>query len=309
MEQIHFVYLLTFANGKVYVGMSKTNARGLTTDRYRRHAYDANTGKDSPIYNAWRKHGAPVRTILSTHTTRDEAALAEIGAIQAHDSMSPARGYNLQPGGQGLHAPVGSAVYELMRAKVWNNPERRRKSSEALKGKPLPESVQAAHAVWRVTPEAKAQFAEIAKRPERNAKVAASTRARHDAGFYAPMHVAQRGRGDIRTSEGHARNAAKRKAFLATPEGKAASRKGMNNMRANPENEAKRLAGLSTFLHSDSNRAHCEAMAAKSRKPVKDLATGHVYDSRQAAARAFGVTGPTVGHWVKQGKFAYIEAV
>ena len=135
MKQIFFVYLLTFANGKVYVGMSKTDSRGRTDNRYRQHEWTAKSGKLSPIYNAWRKHGAPVQSITSTHPTREACALAEIDAIQAYDSMNPARGYNLQPGGQGLHAPAGSAVYELMRAKVWHNPERRRKASEALKGK------------------------------------------------------------------------------------------------------------------------------------------------------------------------------
>jgi len=309
MGQIFFVYLLTFANGKVYVGMSRTDKLGGTKNRYKQHTNTAKNGHVSPVYNAWRKHGAPVQSILSTHATRDEAALAEIDAIQARDSMNPERGYNLQPGGQGLHAPIGSAVYELMRVKVWNNPERRRKSSEALKGKPLPDSVLAAHKAWRGTPEAKAQFAEIANRPERNAKLSAIMHERHDAGFYAPHQQAQIGRGRVTSAEGHACGTAKHKARLATEEGKAASRKGMTNMRANPENEAKRLAALTAFLHSDSNKAHCMAMGAAARKPVKDLSTGQTYESRQAAARAFGVTGPTIGYWVRQGKFAYTADV
>lgn len=306
MEQVFFVYLLTFANGKVYVGMSKTDARGRYDTRYRKHDYDARKGKQLPVYNAWRKHGAPEQSILSTHATRDEAALAEIAAIEARDSMNPAHGYNLVPGGGGMHAPVGSAVYELMRAKVWNNPERRRKSSEALKGKPLPESVLAAHKVWRESDAAKAQFREIAKRPGRRAKLSAVMRQRLDNGYREHLSAVQRGKPRNHTPEGTARIAAGRKAWANSPEGKAAARQTMAALRADPETEAKRLAALTTFLHSDDNLARCRAMGAAARKPVKDLNTDTVYGSQRAAAAAFGVAGPTIGYWIKKGKFAYV---
>src|ERR1700739_524077 len=116
MEPVYFVYLLTFPNAKVYVGMSKTDAKLRTDNRYKQHAWEARRGKQSPLYNAWRKYGVPPLTLLSTHATRAECALAEIDAIQAHDSMNPEFGYNLQPGGQGMNAPVGSARHELLAA-------------------------------------------------------------------------------------------------------------------------------------------------------------------------------------------------
>ena len=304
MDVVFFVYLLTFANGKVYVGMSRTDAKGGYTNRLKKHTYDART-KDIPIYRAWRKHGAPVQSILSTHTTREACALAEIDAIQTHDSMNPERGYNLQPGGQGLHAPPGSAVYELMRARVWDNPERRRKSSEALKGKPLPDTVLAAHKVWRGSPEAKAQFAEIAKRPERRAKLSAGMKERLTPEYRQHLSDSQRGKPRYYSEEGRASRKAKWQAFLATDAGKAANRAGMAAMRANPENEAKRKAAAAVYGNSEANKAHCKAMAAKSRKSVKDLTTGQVFESRTAAAKAHGVTGPTVGYWIKQGRFSY----
>lgn len=307
MKQMFFVYLLTFDNGKVYVGMSRTDAKGGTTARYRDHARTARYGKDLPIYHAWRKHGAPVQTILSTHATRDECALAEIDAIQTYDSMNPAHGYNLQPGGQGLHAPVGSAVYELMRAKVWNNPERRRKSAEALKGKPLPSSVQAAHKLWRESDAGRAKTAELTKRPEVRAKMSLAMTQRLASGYREYLSEVQIGKPKNITPEGKARIAAARAAWLASDEGKAKVREGALKMRANPENEAKRQAAHAKFLASDVNQAHCRAMAIRASKPVKDFATGHIYESRTAAARAFGVTGPTIGYWVKKGKFGYVS--
>lgn len=305
METIFFVYELRFANGKVYIGMSKTDARGLYTSRYRDHKRTATSGKLSPIYNAWRKHGAPAQTILSTHVSRDECALAEIDAIQAHDSMNPERGYNLQPGGQGLHAPVGSAIYELMRAKVWNNPERRRKSSEALKGKPLPEATQAAQRAWIRSDEGRATVAAITQRPEVRAKMSAAMQRRLADGYREYLSEVQIGVPKNISNEGKARAAGARRAWLDSDEGKATTRAGLRAMRANPENEAKRKAALDAYVKSDANKAHCQAISAKSRKAVKDLSTGQIYESRSAAARAFDVTGPTIGYWIKTGKFEY----
>jgi len=305
MFTTYFVYKLQFANGKLYVGMSKTDAKGRTDARYRKHAYDARRGKALPVYSAWRKHGAPAQVILSTHATRDECALAEIDAIQTLDSMNPARGYNLQPGGQGLHAPIGSAVYELMRAKVWDNSERRRKSSEALKGKPLPDSVRAAHREWQTSDAGRAVTAQITQSPEVRAKLSAAMTRRLATGYREYLSDVQIGKPRELSPEGRERGAAARKAWLATDEGKAASRRGAQAMRANPENEAKRKAAADAYAKSDVNKAHCLAMAAKVSKPVKDVATGQVYGSRMAAARAFGVSGPTIGYWIKKGKFEY----
>ena len=306
MKQIFFVYLLTFANGKVYVGMSKTDSRGRTDNRYRQHEWTAKSGKLSPIYNAWRKHGAPVQSITSTHPTREACALAEIDAIQAYDSMNPARGYNLQPGGQGLHAPAGSAVYELMRAKVWHNPERRRKASEALKGKPLPQTVQAAQRAWAASAEGKAKLAESAQRPEVRAKLSVAMKRRLENDSYKEyLSQVQIGKPRNHTPEGKARIIAGRRAWLDSDAGRATVRAGYEAMRAHPDNETKRKAAAAIHAKSDANKAHCQAMAAKVSKPVKDMTTGQVYESRMAAARAFDVTGPTIGYWLKKGKFEY----
>lgn len=306
MEPTHFVYLLTFTSGKVYVGMSRTDAKGLFSGRYRKHAGVARSGKNSPLYNAWRKHGAPEQTILSIHATREECALAEIDAIQVHSSMNPEFGYNLMAGGQGLNAPVGSAVYDLMRAKVWDNPERRRKSSEALKGKPLPGSALAAHKIWRESAEAKAMITSIAKRPEMRAKASTTMLRRLANGYREYLSEVQIGKPKNFTTEGRARIAAGRANWSSSEEGKARNRELMLRLRAQPANEDKRRAAHAAFLASDENKEHCRAMAAKVSKPVKDLATGEIFPSGSAAAVARGVTGPTIGYWIKKGKFTYL---
>lgn len=286
--------------------MSKTDLRGRYDNRYRQHANVVKRGRHSPLYNAWRKHGAPPQTILSTHGTREACALAEIAAIQQYDSMNPERGYNLQPGGQGLHAPPGSAVYELMRAKVWNNPAVRRKLSEAFKDKPLSENTREAHRIWRESPEGKVSAAETSRSPEARSKLSASMQKRLANGYREYLSDVQKGVPRTLSPEGRARGSAARKAWLATEEGKATARKGAQAMRANPENEAKRKAAAAVHANSEANKSHCLAMSAAASKPVKDLATGVTYPSCSAAARALGVSAPTIGYWVKKGKFEYV---
>lgn len=100
-ETVYFVYLLTFPNGKVYVGMSKTDKRGLFTLRYNNHANSAKNGNPLPVYHAWRKYGAPTFAVLSTHAVRQDCALAEINKIAALNATDPQVGYNLMPGGEG----------------------------------------------------------------------------------------------------------------------------------------------------------------------------------------------------------------
>lgn len=306
MDVTYFVYVLAFANDKVYIGMSKTDSRGGYTNRFKQHTYAARTDNPLPIYNAWRKHGAPELLIWSTHSTREECALAEIDAIQAHDSMNPERGYNLMHGGQGLHAPPGSAVYELMRAKVWDNPERRRKSSEALKGKPLPEDTQAAQRAWINGEAGKASTRAMTQRADVRAKMSEAMSRRLGNGYREYLSDVQIGKPKNTSMEGRARQAEGRRRWQESEAGKAQSRAVIAAVRANPEHEAKRRAAHAEFASSDANKAHCLEMSAKARRPVRDLATGRVYESRSAAAREHAVSGPTIGYWIKKGKFEYV---
>ncbi len=151
---VALVYLLTFPNGKGYVGQTIDLPR-----RMRQHHYDAGTGKKSwPLYHAWRLHGKPeVRVLLlceSSESDRYERVLIEMCGTR-----SPG-GYNLTVGGEGC---PGRTVTEEQRQRMSKarkgiipppfTKERCRKISEAKKGKPRSESARAAirrgKAKWR----------------------------------------------------------------------------------------------------------------------------------------------------------------
>lgn len=304
--QLFFVYVLIFANGKVYVGMSRTCKRGQTTTRFRGHARDARVGRDLPVYRAWRKHGPPTQEILSVHDSREACAEAEILAIQTFDSTDPTKGYNLLPGGQGLHAPPGSRAHALMREKVWDNPEVRKKLSTALKGRALSPETQAAHAIWRQTPEAIAFIASVARRPEVRAAASARMTARLTPEFRAFLSEVQRGKSKNISVEGMAAGNAKRKAWAATPKGVEASRKGAAALRSNPEAMAKRKANHAKYLASETNAALCRANSAKASQPVRDVRTGEVYPSIRDAAAALSVKSPTIHYRLRKGLFERI---
>lgn len=77
-------------------------------------------------------------------------------------------------------------------------------------------------------------------------------------------------------------------------------------MLANPKNVEKRKAAHAIYLRSEQNLAHCRAMAMRNRKPLRNVATGEVYESRQALADELGVSGASVSYGVKTGKYEYM---
>jgi len=89
-----FLYKLTFASGKVYIGQT----RKTVEQRFRNHAKSANRGSNFPVHAAWRKYGLPSVDVLAQ--CDDAAALdaLEIEAINAANSRVP-HGYNLAGGG------------------------------------------------------------------------------------------------------------------------------------------------------------------------------------------------------------------
>jgi hypothetical protein len=306
METIYFVYLLTFANSKVYVGMSRTDRQGGFTNRYRAHSNAAKIGKPLPIYHAWRKYGAPAQIVLSKHLTREECAAREIAEISARKAADPAHGYNLTHGGEGLHAPKGSAMHALMREKVWSNPERNRKASLANKGKsPSPQCLTAAIAArgddWRAKMQEK-----VWGNAESQAEASERTRLQMANGGAENIARIRRLQGDRRTPEQVAAQTAKVKVFMNTPEGKEIAKRGYAAMIANPETLAKQKEGQDAWRASEKNKANCAAMAKKSAeacsKKVQDKETGAVYASQRAMARALGVSEAAISLRVKAGK-------
>lgn len=311
MEKIYFVYLLTFANGKVYVGMSQTDKKGLFTSRYNNHANAAKKGKDLLIYRAWRKYGPPVQTILSTHATRDECALAEIDAIKDYDSLSHEKGYNIMGGGQGQMAGCNPRIYEIMRQKCWDNVEWRKKVSASLKGRKPSQAAIDAYKEFCKTP-MKSEVAKIAWRdPAYRAMKSESTKIQMANGGAEHLSKKFKGRGDIRSEEGKRAQREKIKQFFSTPEGKAAARRGYEAFASNPENLAKAMASLANWRKSDKNAEHCKAIAKKAAaacsKKVMDPTSGVVYNSQREMARALGVNESCISTKVKEGAYLRVQ--
>lgn len=119
------LYKLDFPNGKSYIGISVKGA----AHRFLAHKGRAKSSckASTPLYNAWRKHGAPTMTVLAV-LEDGELASAEQRAIAAYDTMFPA-GYNLTVGGE-----VSPMTLPEVRAKV----------SAALIGREISASTRAA---------------------------------------------------------------------------------------------------------------------------------------------------------------------
>lgn len=89
------LYKLNFFNGKSYIGITELDSVDV---RVSQHRYCANSGKDYPVYSAWRKHGEPSVEILST-LYGDDLYQAEVAAIKDYGTICPS-GYNVLEGGQ-----------------------------------------------------------------------------------------------------------------------------------------------------------------------------------------------------------------
>jgi len=303
-----FVYLLVFADDRVYVGMSRTNKKGEFTARFFNHAQAARLGKPNPIYVAWREIGEPVQMVVSEHDDRFSAARAEIDLIAALDATNPDFGFNVALGGQGMHAPKGSAIHRVMKEKVWDNPAVRAKLSAAFKGKPVSQETTAGFRDWMEnggrehrSAAAKAQY------DQPGVREAAADRTRQQMTEAARAHLSRKhkGRADPRSPEGKARTDQARRAYLDTPEGRANCLKGHKVSSQNPDNVAKRDANLATWRASEENRRNCQRIAALSaqacRRGVEDLKTGVVYASQREMAQALGISDGAVSLRVKKG--------
>lgn len=303
--QIHFVYLLTFANGKIYIGMSKTDAKGFYTARYNNHVRAAKNGKSLPVYHAWRKYGAPVMSILSKHENREDCATAEIFEISNRGAIDKSIGYNVMSGGEGNRSGGNPRIYAIMREKVWDNPEWRKKVSEALKGRQPSQATKDAYAEFCKTP-AKAEAARVAWRiPEYRAMKSDATKSQMANGGSAHLSEKFKGRGDIRSAEGKESQRIKVTEFFNTDEGKAAARKGYDAFKANPENVAKNQAALDVWRNSDANKAQMQEATKKAiekcSRPVRDSETGVIYRSQRDMAKALGVSDALISLRVKKG--------
>lgn len=305
-KTVHFVYRLTFLNGKVYLGMSRTYARAGYGRRMTQHENYAAKGVRTPLYNAWRKHGAPKFEVLSEHATREECAIAEIAAIASHESINPERGYNVMGGGEGQQAGTNPRLWAILNEKMWSNPAWRAKVSAGLKGQKPSAATIAGYKEFCKTP-AKSEVAKIAWRnPEYRAMRSEITRRQMADGGATHLAEKMKGRKDPRSAEGKAKAIAKMKEWANSEEGKASCRKGYDAMASNPENVMNAAERIKEWRESERNAEHCKRiaqLAAKaSSKKVLHVETGIVYDSQRALSKAAGCTEATISRWVKTGK-------
>jgi len=306
MDVVYFVYALTFNNGKVYIGMSKTDSNGLYESRYKSHKYAARSGKKLPVYCAWRKHGAPIMHIISTHNSRDECCSAEISEIDLRDSTNNKKGYNILKGGQGQDSATNPVMHALMRERVWDNPAWRAKLSAALKGRQVSHETKKGYAEFCKTP-LKSEVGKIAwRRPEYRAMKSAATKKQMAEGGADHLKRIFAGRKDPRSAEGKELQRQKVIAYSATPEGQASTKKGYKAFASNPANLAAARAGQDIWRASDANKIQCRKMAKlaaeKCSKKVIDKNTGEIYDSQRAMAKALGVSEASISRYVKDGK-------
>lgn len=130
------LYKLTFANGKEYIGIT----RSTMARRFYDHKKAARNGSyPYAIYTAWRKYGEPILSVLAVVEDADLCD-AERRAIKKFNTKAP-HGYNLTDGGEGV---VGKEVTQATRDKLRaanlgkiQSPETRAKRSLSLTGRPV----------------------------------------------------------------------------------------------------------------------------------------------------------------------------
>jgi len=127
-EQKNYVYLLTFASGKSYVGVSNNPKRRLME-----HWSRSEAGTYALSY-ALKKYGNPQMRILAETQTKLEAFALEIKFIAEMNTLAP-NGYNMTKGGEGADLPperyteMGKRYSEMLRI----NPDAMQRRLQAAK--------------------------------------------------------------------------------------------------------------------------------------------------------------------------------
>lgn len=139
-----FIYKLQFSNGKSYVGLTTKTAKY----RYQQHERIANNAdrSNSTVYAAWRKHGAPIMSILGEYPN-EELRIQELRHVAIERTFG-VLGYNMTPGGDTspssspevaekirarINTPEGKAKRSEISTKYWSVEANRKKQSETLK--------------------------------------------------------------------------------------------------------------------------------------------------------------------------------
>ena len=125
--KVGYVYLLVFANGKKYVGIT------TRTVAIRLRAHRSSAGKSNPklaVHRAWQKYGEPdVQTILQCSV--EELQNMEKMFIIYFNSLVP-NGYNFTAGGESSPMLIPEVVEKVRRLAL--SPERIRRNIEVHLG-------------------------------------------------------------------------------------------------------------------------------------------------------------------------------
>ena len=134
------IYMLTFSNGKAYIGLTS----GTVEKRYKEHKIASGYRDDGLIHKAWKKYGAPTLSTLAIVEDYDLAE-TEIRAIAVYNTLHP-NGYNLHFGGHTSPTknPVVAAKSAASNKGKVIPPEVRAKMSAAKKGVPRSEEAKKA---------------------------------------------------------------------------------------------------------------------------------------------------------------------
>lgn len=184
------VYLLTFPNGKSYVGITSDLKR-----RIRDHRKAAEAGKPYALSNAWRKHGEPSVSLISGAKDYETAYWLEQLFIVVHNTKAP-NGYNMTDGGDGIVGLTPEKYAEMGRSlslRYWEDQEYRAKMQAAQKRGAAKGAIT--RKAWYQTDEGRASIARRTANPEwRKAMVEKAKRQAQDPTFREKARLATKKR-------------------------------------------------------------------------------------------------------------------
>lgn len=131
------VYIHTFPNGKVYIGITARNP-------IKRWGYNGQAYRYQPlVYSAILKYGWDniKHEILLTHLSKEEAEQQEIELIRQYDSTNRNKGYNIENGGSanGKHGKETREKISQALKNYTRSESHCRNISLAKKGRPMSE--------------------------------------------------------------------------------------------------------------------------------------------------------------------------
>ena len=127
------IYLITFPNGKRYVGLTAT-----TFEERKKSHISHRVTSDLPVHNALQKYlGSETWEIIDSASNWDELVELEKKYIDQLKTYISKNGYNLTYGGDGTvgyrHTDEQKRLNSSAKKKYFNDPQNRRKQSEATK--------------------------------------------------------------------------------------------------------------------------------------------------------------------------------